>query len=677
MKKIFILSSLIAITLATPSFATPTELDKKTVASKAYVDTKQDIIETGLVSVGDDWFENLPSVVSFDSTSGLVGNKYGILDLNGSMNYIDDGWNNYIGDPEVEYLIPTVGAVAREVQMIWDSMPYSLTWDSAETTSTNAYETKFVGDTGATANAWPSSDRNKLINTAALAQGLALKQNKLPEQDDDLVPGQQFRYDSAGKAASVLAPTTAGNVTQVALWDADALDVTAWNINEFSNDNAERSAIRQSIPTVGAVEVGLNNKQDQITTGLVTFREPEENIDYTVPALVSYGTGTNNADGVLGNKIGILGLNVNGGLGSWEFLNLFDDSEAAYLDNFVPTVRAVASELGVIWNKLNSFNINSKQDKLPAAWTSATSSTSMGANANYSGGQTIELNTLGSVKRRYIAGIGSQPLTKKSGGDNLILYVKGKKTLDAFEASNFGGTSTTIINTNKNYIKGALVSLELLKDTYSALIHDIPAEIYPVLDTSTTDWAHMAPSVSYVGGQIMTLSDVAGVAERRYIAPATGNAPLTQKTDADGVILYINGTKTPQEYRISNFGNSSDTVGATRFIRGALVTLGLLRDVYSELNTKITNNALPTGTTGTVVTYNGTNATTGVQEFGERAVYDPANTYNASTDATKLATMASVKYVCGGYEPAAAGQPAHDGTHPGDEDYCWLWVLPN
>ena len=89
------------------------------------------------------------------------------------------------------------------------------------------------------------------------------------------------------------------------------------------------------------------------------------------------------------------------------------------------------------------------------------------------------------------------------------------------------------------------------------------------------------------------------------------------------------------------------------------------------------NNALPTGTTGTVVTYNGTNATTGVQEFGERAVYDPANTYNASTDATKLATMESVKYVCAGYEPAAAGEPAHDGTHPGDEDYCWLWTLPN
>ena len=79
------------------------------------------------------------------------------------------------------------------------------------------------------------------------------------------------------------------------------------------------------------------------------------------------------------------------------------------------------------------------------------------------------------------------------------------------------------------------------------------------------------------------------------------------------------------------------------------------------------NAALPTGTTGAVVTYNGVNAETGVQEFSERAVYDPANAYNAQNDATKLATMASVKYVCAGYE---AG-------HENDPDYCWLWTLPN
>ncbi|MBQ6027287.1 MAG: hypothetical protein IJL21_01925 [Alphaproteobacteria bacterium] len=404
-------AAFVALFVATPSFAVPTELDKKTVASKAYVDTKQDIIETGLVSVGDDWIENLPSVVSFDSTSGLVGNKYGILHLDVSMDYMDDGWKNYVGDSEVEYLIPTVGAVARELQNIfdyldwsllpwsvlinntpdngatqtaainaynttfgngtnnwagqstdlingqflanslalkqnkittglvefegddatinvpsvvttnvagtglsgnqigfmtlsalnststpfgdfayenngdnfvpsaalvasrledlyttlWDAMPFwtALTWNSAETTSTNAYETKFVGDTGATANAWPSADKTKLINTAALAQGLALKQNKLPAQDTNLVPGQQVMNNVP---SSVLAPTvTAGVVQQVALWDADGGDSASWDLDEYTSNATERTAIRQSIPTVGAVEVGLDQKQNKMT----------------------------------------------------------------------------------------------------------------------------------------------------------------------------------------------------------------------------------------------------------------------------------------------------------------------------------------------------------------------------------------------------------------------------
>ena len=141
-------AALVALFIATPSFATPTELDKKTVASKAYVDTKQDIIETGLVSLGDEWFEDLPSVVSFDSTSGLVGNKYGILDVNGSMNYIEDGWNNYVGDSEVEYLIPTVGAVGRELQFIWDIMPNwaPLTWNNTQSTAINAYNSTFTSN---------------------------------------------------------------------------------------------------------------------------------------------------------------------------------------------------------------------------------------------------------------------------------------------------------------------------------------------------------------------------------------------------------------------------------------------------------------------------------------------------------------------------------------------------
>ena len=81
------------------------------------------------------------------------------------------------------------------------------------------------------------------------------------------------------------------------------------------------------------------------------------------------------------------------------------------------------------------------------------------------------------------------------------------------------------------------------------------------------------------------------------------------------------------------------------------------------------NNALPTGTPGTVVTYNGTNPQTRVQEFGERAVYDPANAYNAQNDATKLATAGFVetkqnKMVCAGWD---------SDTHT--DEHWWLWSI--
>ena len=384
MTKVLVLLSLI---ITIPAFATdPDPAAQKTVASKAYVDTKQDIIETGLVEFNGNPEFMLPAITTYDSTSGLVSNKIGILDQEtiadddgGLLMYHDDNYEN----GEMDNFVPTVRAVANALRNIEDSMPdgwTALTWDSAETTSTNAYETKFVGDTGATAQSWPAIDKDKLVDGSALANALALKQNRLP-----------------------------------------------------------------------------------------------------------------------------------------------------------------------------------------ARFTSETNTTQMRA----MGGETIELaGGAGYVYHRYITAGGNEPLTIRSGADNTILYVNGTKTVEQFQTSNFGGTGNTA-TTNQNYIKNALVSLELLKD------------------------------------------------------------------------------------------------------------------VYSELDSKITNNALPTGTTGTVVTYNGTNATTGVQEFTETAMTGAVTYTNGTLDnANDIATITAVgtrqkKKECGGYEPAAAGQPAHDGTHPGDEDYCWLWIFPD
>ena len=84
-------AALVALFVATPSFATdPTpeeqaalSLAKKTVASKAYVDTKQDIIPAGTYGANN-------SVVTYDSTSGDIQERwiYGEgLELYG--NYLD------------------------------------------------------------------------------------------------------------------------------------------------------------------------------------------------------------------------------------------------------------------------------------------------------------------------------------------------------------------------------------------------------------------------------------------------------------------------------------------------------------------------------------------------------------------------------------------------------------
>ena len=67
---------------------------------------------------------------------------------------------------------------------------------------------------------------------------------------------------------AVLAPTDEqGAVNQIGLWDAGGWEPTAWDINEYfsSNTVGERDMIRQSIPTVGAVEAGLNYKQNIMT----------------------------------------------------------------------------------------------------------------------------------------------------------------------------------------------------------------------------------------------------------------------------------------------------------------------------------------------------------------------------------------------------------------------------
>ena len=320
----------------------------------------------------------------------------------------------------------------------------------------------------------------------------------------------------------------------------------------------------------------VDTKQDIITTGLVVFEDgavqggTSGEDDLTVRALVA----TNAAGTTLtGNTIGILDANTldssNGGA-----LSAYA-GYGAEMDNFVPTVRAVADAI-----------------KPPLEWSSTQSNA-----------------------------INAYNTTFGSGTDN------------------WAGNSD-------NLITGRFLANSLaLKQN------------------------KLAAKTSNARAQAVTRS-TAGDTSSAYIT-AGGSVGLTTRSGAPAVINYVNGTVATTEdmttFTSGTFG-SSNAINQ-KYIKNALVSLELLKDVYGELNSKITNNALPTGTTGTVVTYNGVNAETGVQEFGERAVYDPANTYNAQTDATKLATAGFVetkqnKMVCAGWDSE---------THT--DEHCWLWSI--
>ena len=123
MKKIFILSSLIAGTLATPSFAEPTELDKKTVASKAYVDTKQDIIETGLVEFnGDDATINVPSVVTTNAAgTDLTGNQIGFMTLS-AFSPTSTPFEDFAVEDNGDYFIPSAALVSSELNKFYQRL---------------------------------------------------------------------------------------------------------------------------------------------------------------------------------------------------------------------------------------------------------------------------------------------------------------------------------------------------------------------------------------------------------------------------------------------------------------------------------------------------------------------------------------------------------------------------
>ncbi len=205
---------------------------------------KQDTIATGMVDFVND-MGPLPAITTYDTTGGLVANKIGVLDQETIAN--DEGaltlytTGNY--GTEMDNYVPTVRAVADGLNNIWDSIPNKLAWSSSLQTPINNYSTTF----SSASDTWPNNQQNYVPTAQTFANGLALKQNKIP----------------AGTAGNLVTYTgTAGTVGSVATANAPTYNATTGALTNGT-----------SIATIAAVDTKQNKMT--CTRWLDTPEHPE------------------------------------------------------------------------------------------------------------------------------------------------------------------------------------------------------------------------------------------------------------------------------------------------------------------------------------------------------------------------------------------------------------------
>ena len=246
---------IIAALFAVPAMATQDEIDQKTVTSKYYVDqelaTKQNTITTDKIlfhdGKGKETSIYVPAIVATNATgTALNGNTIGVLDYTASTQSVN-GQNFDLtdySDQKYDDFIPTVRAVAQALNRIYNyTTNYDLNFNSAETTATNNYSVSFSGQNGN----WPQNDYDKFVKGPALADGLALKQNKI----------------DAGTAGNVVTYTgTAGSVGSVAVASTETYN----NQNQLTNGS-----------NIANVQL-VSTKQDKMTcAGYVPGHENDIN----------------------------------------------------------------------------------------------------------------------------------------------------------------------------------------------------------------------------------------------------------------------------------------------------------------------------------------------------------------------------------------------------------------
>ncbi|MBQ6027682.1 MAG: hypothetical protein IJL21_03990 [Alphaproteobacteria bacterium] len=444
------------------------------------------------------------SVLTYTNSDGVVGEKHII---NGQMfEDLVGGRENWTND--YQNMLVNAGDIG--------TMLKRLDWSSTQSAAINAYNTTF----GTGTNNWTGNDGN-LINGQFLANSLALKQNKIPAG----TAGEILTY--SGTAGQLGTPWAV--LSSLTGEDGDAIENYSTTFNGTDGNWTTGSAGK--LITTNVLADGLALKQTRISTGLVEFEGNEGN--YQLPAIVRTDALGDLLDGT---SLGIFNFATYQAEDAYQALAGYaEGATAAQLDNFVPTLRVVAEELKAI---------ESKQNKLPAAYASTTDPSKMAS----MGGETIALGSYaGSVSQRYITAGGSQPLTQKTGADNVMLYINGTKTLAQFQTSNFGatgGTATTI----QGRIKESLVNLETLKDVYSELQESIESSD---VSSHKVNGAPLSNTASYFYGEgvgeadtstktvsIPSITGTPAVGQVIIVKPATTNTASTIKINLNNTAAY-------------------------------------------------------------------------------------------------------------------------------------------
>ncbi len=233
------------------------------------LENKQDAIDTAMVEEFD---YTMPSLVTYDSTDGgLTGTKFGIL----RQSDLDSDGTNFadcVDSPECEIMIPTAQAVAEGIDQLRNEWPTMLEWNAKDTAAINNYSTTFDG----TNYNWPTHQSSQFVNGVALANGLALKQNKIPARQT------KIKNDDAIYAPSVVTNgTTDGAIGQMAIVTNEYIGDQGDSGTEFEDysDNV--------IPTAAAVSTELKRKQNKLGGGksqagkVVTATATAGNVRYT------------------------------------------------------------------------------------------------------------------------------------------------------------------------------------------------------------------------------------------------------------------------------------------------------------------------------------------------------------------------------------------------------------